>query len=91
MSDPRAIELTEAQIIEELQSALDKADGDSSRAFTTAEYANLSGLSRTVVRAKLVKLKEAGRLETTLVTRRNLSDRLQQICAYRIIPKADDE
>ena len=91
MSDPRAIELTEAQIIEELQSALDNADGDSSRAFTTAEYANLSGLSRTVVRAKLVKLKEAGRLETTLVTRRNLSDRLQQICAYRIIPKADDE
>ncbi|MBM63259.1 MAG: hypothetical protein CL484_09960 [Acidobacteria bacterium] len=91
MSDPRAIELTEAQIIEELQSALDKADGDSSRAFTTAEYANLSGLSRTVVRAKLVKLKEAGRLETTLVTRRNLSDRLQQICAYRITPKADEE
>jgi len=91
MSDPRIIDLTEAQIIEELQSALDKADGDSSRAFTTAEYADLSGLSRTVVRAKLSKLKSAGRLETVMVTRRNLSDRLQQISAYRIIPKADDE
>ena len=91
MGDPRAIDLTEAQIIEELQSALDKADGDSTRAFTTAEYADLSGLSRTVVRAKLSKIKSAGRLETVIVTRRNLADRLQQTSAYRIIPRSDDE
>ena len=91
MSDARIIDLTEAQIIEELQSALGKANGDSSRAFTTAEYASLSGLSRNHVRAKLSKLKAAGRLETVLVNRRNLADRFQQISAYRIIPKKDDE
>lgn len=91
MIDPRAIDLTEAQIIEELQSALGKANGDSSRAFTTAEYADLSGLPKTVVRAKLTKLKAAGRLETVMVNRRNLADRFQQISAYRIIPKKDDE
>jgi hypothetical protein len=90
MNDPRMIDLTEAQIIEELQSALGREDGDSNRAFTTSEYALLSGLSKTVVRSKLTVLKECGRLETAFVLRRNLADRLQQTIGYRIIPKEDE-
>ena len=90
MADPRQNELTEQELIALLQTALDKTD-DSTRARTVAEYSDLTGLSRTQIRAKLSLLKQGGRLAVEMVVRPNLADRFQNITAYRILPGSDED
>ena len=77
--------LTEEEIVRELEKALEGAD-DPREGHTVFELAKLMEISPGAVRIRLSALKELGRLEVVKVRRINLAGKPQARTAYRILP-----
>jgi len=81
--------MTEAEIIEELQAAIDNVDSPDD-AFTTGEVADLLGIGDAAVRKRLKQFAKTGRLSPVRIMRRSLTGNLRKVWGYRILPEKPD-
>ena len=81
--------LTEADLLAELQSAIDGAE-TSDDAFTTHELADLLGIGDAAVRLRLRRLAKTGRLVPVKIMRKSLTGNLRRVWGYRILSKPEE-
>ena len=84
------VSVTQGELIAALQAAMEQPD-DPAGAITSAELAAQLGWHIVKVRDELGKLDRAGRLECVKVTRRDITGRVGNRPAYRLIKDGDTD
>jgi predicted ArsR family transcriptional regulator len=83
------MKMTEADLIAELQAAIENVESPDD-AFTTGELAELLGVGDAAIRKRLKKLNKTGRLMPVRIMRNSLTGTLRRVWGYRILPENDD-
>ena len=83
------VTVTQSELIAALQAAMEQPD-DPEGAVTTAELAEQLGWHVVKVRDELGKLDRAGRLECVKVIRRDITGRVGNRPAYRLVKAIED-
>ena len=83
------MKMTEADLIAELQAAIENVESPDD-AFTTGELADLLGVGNAAIRKRLKKLKKTGRLLPVQIMRKSLTGDLRKVWGYRILPEKQD-
>ena len=82
------MKMTEADLIAELQAAIENVESPDD-AFTTTELADLLGVGNAAIRKRLKKLKKTGRLLPVQIMRKSLTGELRKVWGYRILPEQE--
>jgi DNA-binding Lrp family transcriptional regulator len=82
--------MTQDEILEELQKALDSADSPDD-AFTTGELAEMLNLGDAAVRNRLRKLTASGRIQPIRIKRMSLTGTMRKVWGYRFISEQEPE
>ena len=82
--------MTQEEIFEELQKALDSADSPDD-AFTTGELSEVLGIGEAAVRRRLRKLTASGRIQPIRIKRMSLTGTMRKVWGYRFISEQEPE
>tara|TARA_R100001530_G_scaffold60685_1_gene43819 strand:+ start:249 stop:509 length:261 start_codon:yes stop_codon:yes gene_type:complete len=83
------MKMTEADLIAELQAAIENVEAPDD-AFTTGELADLLGVGDAAIRKRLKKLNKTGRLLPVRIMRKSLTGNFRKVWGYRILPEKQD-
>ena len=83
------MKMTEADLIAELQAAIENVEAPDD-AFTTGELADLLGVGEAAVRKRLKRISKTGRLVPVQIMRESLTGNLRKVWGYRILPEKQD-
>ena len=83
------MKMTEADLIAELQTAIDNTESPDD-AFTTGELSELLGVGDAAIRKRLKQFSKTGRLLPVRIMRTSLTGKLRKVWGYRILPEKQD-
>ena len=83
------MKMTEADLIAELQTAIDNTASPAD-AFTTGELSELLGVGDAAIRKRLKQFSKTGRLLPVRIMRKSLTGNLRKVWGYRILPEKKD-
>jgi hypothetical protein len=83
------MKMTEADLIAELQTAIDNTESPDD-AFTTGELSELLGVGDAAIRKRLKQFSKTGRLLPVRIMRKSLTGNLRKVWGYRILPEKQD-
>lgn len=83
------MKMTEADLIAELQAAMESVESQDD-AFTTGELADLLGVGDAAIRKRLKQFNKTGRLMPVRIMRKSLTGNLRKVWGYRILSEKQD-